>query len=79
MLGQEDSETPAISIADHTLEVVQEFTYLGSSITSNLSLNEEINNRIGKAASVMSRLSKRVWENNSSLRTSRLEYTRLVS
>ena len=64
VMGQEVSEAPAISIDDYTLEVVQEFTYLGSTITSNLSLNVDINKRIGKAAFVMSRLSKRVWENN---------------
>ncbi|KAI0238131.1 hypothetical protein LSAT2_011234 [Lamellibrachia satsuma] len=43
---------------------MQEFTYLWPTITSNLSLNVEINKHIGKAASVMSVLSKRVWENN---------------
>ena len=64
-MGQNiSSETPAISIDDCTLEVVQEFTYLRSIITSNPSLNVEINKHIGKAASVMSRLPKWVWENN---------------
>ena len=64
VMGQEVSEAPAISIDDYTLEVVQEFTYVGSTITSNLSVNVEINKRIGKTAFVMSKLSKRVWENN---------------
>ena len=68
VMGQEVSEAPAISTDDHTLEVVEEFTYMFPTITSNLSLNVEINKRIGKAATIMSRLSKRVWE-----------YTRLVS
>ena len=39
------------------------FKYLGSTISSNLSLDVEINARIGKAATVMARLNKRVWQN----------------
>ncbi|XP_019625432.1 PREDICTED: uncharacterized protein LOC109470795 [Branchiostoma belcheri] len=52
-----------ISIDDHILEVVGTFTYLGSTISSNLSLEAELNKRIGKAATVMARLGKRVWDN----------------
>ena len=63
MAGQDVSEASSISIGDYTLEVVEDFTYLGSTISSNLSLEAEINKRIGKAASAMSRLSTRVWEN----------------
>ena len=40
------------------LDVINSFTYLGVTITSNLSLYEEITTRIGKAAATMSRLSK---------------------
>ncbi|KAI0221250.1 hypothetical protein LSAT2_027365 [Lamellibrachia satsuma] len=61
VLGQEVSEAPAISTDDHTLEMVQEFTYLESTITGNLSFNVEINKRNGETVSVMSRLFKRVW------------------
>ena len=46
------------------LEVADHFTYLSSIISSNLSLDSEIDERIAKAASVMARLSKRVWSNN---------------
>ena len=60
IVGQEISQVPAISIDDRTLEVVQEFTYLESTITSKISLKVEINKRIEKAASAMSRLSKTV-------------------
>jgi hypothetical protein len=52
-----------ISIKDHQLETVNQFTYLGSTATNNLSLDTEINRRIGKAASTLSQLSKKVWEN----------------
>ena len=63
VMGQDVSEVPHITIEDHTLGVTDTFTYLGSKISSNLSLDAELNARIGKAATTMSRLTKRVWEN----------------
>lgn len=56
-------ETPSIVIDDHSLEVVDSFTYLGATISKDLSVNNEINKRIGKASTVMARLKRRVWEN----------------
>ncbi|XP_022082509.1 uncharacterized protein LOC110974885 [Acanthaster planci] len=41
VIGQDVSQAPRITIGDHTLEVVEEFTYLGSTIASNLSLDAE--------------------------------------
>ncbi|XP_063585836.1 uncharacterized protein LOC134763209 [Penaeus indicus] len=63
VMGQDVSSAPSISIGDHTLEVVDKFIYLGSTISSNLSLDAELNTRIGKAATTMARLTKRVWDN----------------
>lgn len=62
-MGQDVSTTPAITIGDHSQEVVDKFTHLGSTISSNLSLDAELNVRIGKAATAMARLTKKVWEN----------------
>ncbi len=68
-MGQDVSSTPCISIGHHTLETMEDFTYLGSTISSNLSLDNELNRtRIGKASIAMARLTKRVW-NNSMLTT----------
>uniref|UniRef100_A0A8W8JBQ4 Reverse transcriptase domain-containing protein n=1 Tax=Magallana gigas TaxID=29159 RepID=A0A8W8JBQ4_MAGGI len=55
--------SPAIAIDDYQLDVVHQFTYLGSTITDNLSLDVELDKRIGKATSTLARLSKRVWTN----------------
>ena len=55
---------PSITIDNQVLEVADHFTYLGSIISSNLSLDSEINKLIAKAASVMARQSERVWSNN---------------
>ena len=43
--------------------VVDNFTYPGSCISINLSLDSELNVRIGEAAKTMARLVKRVWDN----------------
>ena len=63
ILAQDVSSVPSISIGDCTLVAVEDFTYLGSTISSSLSLDSELNSRIGKASAAMARLSKRVWEN----------------
>lgn len=52
-----------VSIDGQILELVQNFTYLGSCVTDNLSLDTEINRRMGKAAATMARLNNRVWLN----------------
>lgn len=65
VMGQDVSSAPNISIGDYTLEVVEDFAYLGSTISHNLSLDTELNKRIGKAATAMARLTKRVWNNSS--------------
>ena len=63
VMSQDVDTPPAICINDHQLEVVHQFTYLGSTISDNLSLDAEINKRIGKAATTLGRLTSRVWEN----------------
>lgn len=62
-MGQDVSTAPIITIGEHTLEVVDKFTYLGSTISSNLSLDAELNLRISKSATAMAHLTKRVWDN----------------
>ena len=64
VMCQDTSASPAITISGATLAVVDDFKYLGSVISSNMSLDAEISTRIGKAAAVMSKLNTRVWTNN---------------
>ena len=67
---RQDTETPpVIAIDDYELDAVCQFTYLGSPITDNLSLDAEINKRIGNAASTLARLTARV-------RTSPMQYVK---
>ena len=52
-----------VAIGGRRLEAVDQFTYLGSNISSNLSVDKEVQSRIGKAASVFGRLRHRAWRN----------------
>ena len=61
VLGQDTEAPPVITIDDYELDDVYQFTYLGSTITDNLSLDADINKRIGKAASTLACLTARVW------------------
>ena len=63
VLGQDTMELPAITINDYELDVVIQFTYLCSTITENLSLDAEIDKRIGKAAKTLALLTSHMWTN----------------
>ena len=60
------------NIDNVTLEVVDSFTYLGSTITNNVSLDAEINILIAKAAAIMSKLNRRVWSNDNLTKNTKL-------
>ena len=62
-MGQGMDTPPSITICTQELEVVHDFMYLGSTISDTLSQDIKLDKRIGKAATVFSRLTKRVWLN----------------
>ena len=64
VMGQDTDSAPAISINDHELDVIHDFVYLGSAISDTLSLDAELNRRISKAATTMTRLTKKAWNNS---------------
>ena len=49
--AQDVDDFPTININDYVLELVHELTYLGSTIAANLSLEAELNKRIGRSES----------------------------
>jgi len=61
--GQGTESPPVITIDQYELDAVYQFTYLGSTITNNLSLDTELDKRIGKAATTLARLTTRMWTN----------------
>ena len=64
VMGQGIVSPPSINIDSVTLDDVDIFTYLCSTIDCNISLDAEISILIAKAAAVMSKLNRRVWQNN---------------
>ena len=61
---QEDYHAPHIpTIGETELKSVQQFTYLGCTISSNARIDGEIDNRLAKANCAFGRLHKRVWKN----------------
>ncbi|KAI0222170.1 hypothetical protein LSAT2_026584, partial [Lamellibrachia satsuma] len=54
-----------ITLNDEALETVENFSYLGSIMSNNFTLDKELNTRLSKAATSFGRLSKRVWSNKS--------------
>ena len=63
VLAQGVETPPVTTIDNYELGVVHQFTYLGSTITDNLSLDAKVNWLIGKAATTLGQLTTRVWEN----------------
>ena len=62
-MGHDVDSPPSISLSDYERDGVHDFVYLRSTISDSLALDMEINKRIGKAATTMSGLTKRVWTN----------------
>ena len=54
---------PKITLNNYELEVVEQLKYLGSTISSNLSLDRDLDKLIGMAASTLASLSTRFWKN----------------
>ena len=63
VMGQGVEDAPRIKVNNEVLVVSSSFTYLGSTISDDLSLNKELDRRIGKACTTFSKLSERVWTN----------------
>ena len=63
VLGQATPMPVTTTINGKNLEVIDQFQYLGSTATDTQSFDTEINKRIGKASTILAKLSKWVWEN----------------
>lgn len=53
---------PNISIKGQRLNAVDKFTYLGSTLSRNVVIDDEINTRLAKASAAFGRLHKNVWD-----------------
>ena len=52
---------PVVTVGNETLQAVEQFTYLGSTVSSDCSLDAEITNRISKASVAFGALYSRLW------------------
>ena len=55
-------EKPAIKVNGQCLQTVNHFTYLGSTLSSNVVIDKEIETRLAKASVAFGRLRKSVWD-----------------
>ena len=76
ILAQDTQFPPHITIDDQQLDVVHQFTYVGSTVTDNLSLDADLDKRICKATSTMARLTNRVWKKTQVYKDVRLQCLR---
>ena len=69
---------PAITTGGETLKDVDKFTYLGSTLSRFVNIDEEVDTRIAKASSVFGRLRKSVWERRGIKLATKLKVYRAV-
>jgi len=53
---------PTIMAGETALPVVDKFCYLGSTLSSNANIDDDITSRISKASKSFGRLTKRLWD-----------------
>lgn len=61
---QDADSPPTTAIDGYNPEVVENYTYLGSTISNSLSVDTDVNGRIVKASAAMARPNQRVWNNH---------------
>ncbi|KAJ8402566.1 hypothetical protein AAFF_G00366490 [Aldrovandia affinis] len=63
MIIRQDQHHPPLSLGEHDIEYIDNFTYLGSNISSRGNVEKDVRTRIGKAAGVFQRL-RNIWSSN---------------
>ena len=67
-----------ITIGETELKAVQQFTYLGCTISSDARIDKEVDNRLAKASSAFGRLHSRVWNNKHLKKATKISVYRAV-
>jgi len=63
-VNRQNHTIPAIKAGNVELKVTDKFCYLGSVLSSNTVVDDDINSRLSKANVAFGRLSKRLWCNH---------------
>ena len=69
---------PHITIGETELKAVQQFTYLGCTISSDARNDKEMDNRLAKASSAFGRFHSRVWNNKHLKKATKISVYRAV-
>lgn len=69
---------PTISVEGEVLNVVDKFTYLGSTLSRCVTIDDEVDARIAKASSAFGRLRETVWEKRGIRRSTKLRVYKAV-
>ena len=69
---------PQINIQGTNLSSVEHFTYLGSVISNDATVNKDLDNRLARASSAFGRLHKKVWQNHSLRLSTKIQVYRVV-
>ena len=64
---------PTIIVKGQKLQAVEQFFYLGSTLSSTVNIEAEINIRLAKASSAFGRIRSNVWERRSISTTTKLK------
>ena len=77
-MGQDVDSPLNITILEHELDFSHDFVYryFGATISDTLALDSELNRRIGKAATTISSLTKRVWSNKKLTQSTKIQVYR---
>ncbi|XP_076036009.1 uncharacterized protein LOC143021970 [Oratosquilla oratoria] len=70
---------PQIQLNGQTLQAVENFTYLGSTLSRSANIDAEVNNRSSKASSAFGRLRKNVWETREISLVTKLKVYRTIA
>jgi hypothetical protein len=74
-----ESDRDPIPVTGGELASVDEFTYLGSVVSSSASINTDVSNRISRASKAFGALRKAVFlDKNLTLQTKKMAYMKLV-
>ena len=69
---------PHILVKRQSLQAVDDFTYLGCTISRHINIDDEIKNRIAKASSAFGRLRKKVWKRRGISQSTRVKVYKAV-
>jgi len=71
-------QEPNITVKGQRLQAVENFTYLGSTLSRSANIDAEVNNRIAKASSAFGILKKTVWERRGISQQNKIKVYRAV-